>query len=163
MLGWELHLVLGKVSVTRAPVSGQKSFHVDITRQKRDRFFTPCPSLSGTAAAHGGERDAVSCASMIATATTINRRPPSTSPMAIITPPSRLRTATTVTTMTTADGVTRGAGAEGPELALKKPTVAPVGGLLTEAVLKHAALCRTAAHDPKATSDLSTTRPMFAE
>jgi adenylate cyclase len=43
-------------------------------------------------------------------------------------------------------------GGKRPEMALKRPTVAPAEGLLTEAVLKHAALCRTAAHDPKRSS-----------
>jgi hypothetical protein len=32
----------------------------------------------------------------------------------------------------------------------KRLTVAPTEGLLAEAVLKHDALCRTVAHDPKA-------------
>jgi hypothetical protein len=36
-------------------------------------------------------------------------------------------------------------------MALKRPTVAPAEGLLPEAVLKHGALCRTAACDPRPT------------
>jgi hypothetical protein len=35
-------------------------------------------------------------------------------------------------------------------LALKRPTVALAEGLLIEAVLKHACVCRTAARDPRA-------------
>ena len=40
---------------------------------------------------------------------------------------------------------------ERPELALKSPPVAPAEGPLTEAVLKHARVRRTAARDPQET------------
>jgi hypothetical protein len=45
---------------------------------------------------------------------------------------------------------------KGPDLALKRLAVAPAEGLLTEPVLKHAALHQTAARDPKLSSLSST-------
>jgi hypothetical protein len=41
-------------------------------------------------------------------------------------------------------------------VALNRPAVAPAARLLTEAVLKHARVCRTVAHDPNRTNRAQT-------